>query len=289
MTEVFNWGDMMKDADEALQPVPKGVYSVVVDKCEYKPASTGKPMWVIIFRVTEGPHTNRTIYFNLVLTKDKPMALRMFFLNVKALGIDQSFFATNPAPQTIADALVGKRARVDVDWRLYQGQNRENVKTISPAGGMFADGTGVPSPGGPGVPGASPIPTPGLATVPTPTAPQPSPVLPQPAPQPVAPVPTAPTTEASFPIPAPVAPAPPEDTTPIVPDEPVEQANPATFTEPESESAAPQLPPGMTAEQFAAFQAWQAQQVASTPEPAPTSQTTTTPSPKGLSRPPLPF
>jgi hypothetical protein len=263
----INWGALMEGVKDALQPVPKGPYDVVVAKCEAKTSSTNKSMWAMQLKIIGGPHDGRIIFNNLTLTTDNPQALRMFFMNMSALGLEQSFFASNPTPSQIANALVGRNARVEIDHRQFQGQMRENVKRLMPPGGVFPAGA-VPS-GGPGVPGVPQMPTPASS----PSVPSPPPVaapsIPAPQPQPAP-------TESTVPIPAPVAPAPPAP--PAEPEEvPHATAQEATLDmrspEVQAAEAAPALPPGMTQEQFTAFMAWQSQQAAATmPDtPAPTA------------------
>lgn len=311
MTEGINWGALMAGVAEALQPVPKGLYEIVVDKCEPKTSSTNKAMWAMQLKIEGGPHNGRVIYNNITLTTDNPQALRMFFVNMHALGLDQQFFATNPSPQQIANALVGRRARIEIDHRNFQGQVRENVKKLMPATGVFATGAPVPTvtgpgPSGPGIPGGVPTPAPATSPSVPPTPSVASPVVPAPAPQPVpvaAPEP-GPAAEASFPIPAPVAPAPPS--VDVVPDEPVEQGPgledvPANVEEPVD----PPLPPGMTKEMYAQFMAFQAAQAAESlpgtnapaaagaidmhdAEPATEAPPVATPAPAGAVPPPPP-
>lgn len=289
MTEgTINWGELMAGVAEQLKPVPKGTYDVVVSKAEPKTSSTNKAMWATHLQIEGGPHNGRVVYNNVTLTTDNPQALRMFFVNMAAFGLDQQFFASNPSPQAIANALVGRRARVELDHRMYQGQTRENVKRLMPAGGILGGMSG-----GSGIPGAPTAPSPVVAPAPIPTPPQAAPAIPAPQPQPV-PVPPAtpqvPVQESTVPIPAPQAPAPEEIS--VVPDEPVEQENQIPFPDREgyaSEPAvapepAPVLPPGMTQEDFDKFTAWQASQQQAAPVPEATPQ----PAAQGAVSPPPP-
>jgi hypothetical protein len=282
-----NWGELMAGGAAEFQPVPKGNYDVAVDTAEPKQSTTGKLMFAVKYKIESGPQAGRTVFNNITLTTDNPNALRYFFLNMKAMGLSQEFFATNPSPSAIAQALIGQRCRIEVDHRPYQGSMRENVKSISAAGGIMPGGAIT----GPSAPVSSPmIPTPG-ATV------GPSPAMPQPTVAPVsAPVPTVAPVVAPQPS---VAPAP-------QPAAPVETVSTATIPEPvnpapaaeEAPAAAPAptetpLPPGFTdREQYNAFLAFQAQQAAAA-QPvaapvqapaAPPAATTGAPVP-----PPLPF
>lgn len=288
MTEgTINWGELMAGVAEALQPVPKGAYDVVVSKCDAKTSSTNKSMWAMQMKIEGGPHNGRVIFNNLTLTTDNPQALRMFFVNMHALGLDQQFFMSNPTPTQIANALVGRRARVEIDHRDFQGQKRENVKRLMPASGVFPAGTQVPTMTGPGpgIPGASPIPTPGVPPSPAPTPPVASPGIPAPQPAPAYGTPPAPpaappanpSTEASFPIPQPQAPAPAAEP---------EVEDPSLAT-PEEEAPAVVLPPGMTQEMYDQFLAYQTTQQQAAPE-ATSPAADTPPTPPAPPAPPVP-
>lgn len=312
MTEGINWGALMQGVAEALQPVPKGAYEVVVTKCDPKTSSTNKAMWAMQLTIEGGPHNGRVIFNNLTLTTDNPMALRMFFVNMNALGLDATFFNSSPTPQQIANALVGKRARVEIDHRDFQGQKRENVKRLMPATGIFSTGAGVPMPaGGPGVPGASPTPSPVVPPSPVPTPPVATPSVPAPQPVPAAPPATPAPVESTIPIPAPQAPAPPAEpesapvaaivpeASPVTPVD-VSPSAPGDGGEESVDAAAnmaaatPTLPPGMTPEMYQQFMAFQAAQnaapAAATAEQAAGEQAPApSPAPAGATPPPPPF
>lgn len=280
----INWGQMLEASGGAFEPLPKGTYNVAVKSAEATKTATEKLMFKVIFMIDGGPYNGRTMYHNIVVSPENPNAMRMFFLNMKAFGMDAEYFSTEPLPEQIAAALIGRPATVVIDHRLYQNQWRENVKTLMPrAGGPVNIGAmaGVPAPGGaqmPAAPAIMPAPA-NYPTVPA-TTPQPAPVVSQPAPMPAppvqpapaAPVAAAPVVESTHPIPMPVNAVPPEPA-PSLMSEPGTGATDTPTTPPAS--AAPVLPPGMTQEmydQFMAFQAAQAVQAAATndaPAPAP--------------------
>jgi hypothetical protein len=266
VSQSINWGELLEQSGGAFEPLPKGTYDVYVDTAEATKSSTDKVMFKVRFKVEGGPYAGRTVYNNITLTTDNPNALRMFFLNMKAMGLDQSYFAENPHPDTVAAALVGQRATVSVDHGIYHGQMRENVKSLMPrAGGISA--AGIISPGiqvAPPVASGGPIvPTPGANPMVPSGMHQSASVVSQPAPQPAPATVEPPAVESTVNIPAPSNPAPSADT------------------------AAPALPPGMTPEMLAQFQAFQAAQVAQTAAPA--SETSAQPAvPAGAPPFPLP-
>lgn len=297
MTEMsVNWGELMAGGAADFQPVPKGNYDVYVDTAEPKQSTTGKLMFALKYKIETGPQAGRTIFNNITLTTDNPNALRFFFLNMKAMGIGQDFFAQNPSPSVIAQALIGQKCRVEIDHRPYQGQMRENVKSIQASGGIggalvgpsivtsgpqipqpgATAGSGIPSPQMPAQPVSTTVapvvpPTPAVAAA-SPVSPVQSQVVQPPAVTTPAPTSTAAVAqpESTATIPAPQNPAPAAEVQP--------PAAPAPTETP--------LPPGFTdRDQYNAFLAFQAQQAAQAQQPAPVAQATTaTPVP-----PPLPF
>lgn len=210
-----NFGQLLKDAGGSFQPLPKGEYDAIVATSEAKESSTGKLMFALTYKIVGGPYNGRTVYNNVTLTVDNPNALRMFFLNMKAMGLDEAFFSQSPAPSVVAQALLDKPCKLVIDHRPYQGEMRESVKSIKPPmlGGIQVPGAMnvgpgpiVPpaSPQAPAVPAQQPAPAQPAAPVaiPQPTNPAPAePVSPAPTPAPVAPV------EAPAPVEPPAAPA----------------------------------------------------------------------------------
>lgn len=213
MTTV-NFTQVLQDAKSAsFEALPVGDYDVEVDKAESVTSSNGRPMIKVTFKVIVGPHTNRKIINNFVLVVDNPTALAIFFRNMKAMGLDDSFFASLGASGTldpVANALVGRRARLKLKQREWNGEMRNDVDGVLPytgapggMGGPVAGPqglTGVPSPG-PAAYGATPTPGPiantpaqvtqqyaaVAAAVETPQAPAPAPAAPAEATTPATP------------------------------------------------------------------------------------------------------
>jgi len=254
-----NFGSLLQGVGSlSFEPVPVGDYDVFVETAEYKPSSTGKPMWKVKYKISGGPQHGRTIYNNIVLTADNANTLRMFFLNMKAMGLDETFFASNPAPQLVAQSLVGKTCHVAIDHRAYQGQMRENVKSLSPAGAGVIAGAVAGIGAAPSIPGPGAVP-PAPSVVPQ-AAPPVAPAAPVVPPAPPVAAPPAP------PVAPPIPPAPPvQDPTPLVP------------------AAAPAIPD----DQAAQFAAWQAQQAALAAAPvAPVEAPPAPAAPAGVPLPP---
>ena len=235
MTTV-NFNQVLKDAKSAsFEALPIGDYDVETEKSEAVQSSNGRPMIKTTFKVIVGPHTNRKVMNNFVLVVDNPVALAIFFRNMKCFGLEDNFFAAlgdQGSLDVVANAMVGKRVRLTLGQREWQGEMRNEVKQVKPytgaPGGMGGGPAAGPMPGMTGVPGPSlaaygALPTPGpgpiantpaqvtqqYAAVAAAAAPQPVPVA-QPqavsAPEPVAVAEVAPAQQSDSPAP----PAPPE-------------------------------------------------------------------------------
>jgi hypothetical protein len=149
----IQWKTLMENAGSDFEPLPSGDYDVEVTKCEPKMSSTDKLMYKVQLKVLGGPHANRVLFHQFVVSPDSPNALSFFFQHMRALGLDSQFFAASPSEQSVADALLGKRARVSVGQKDWQGQTRNEVKKVAPLTGAVA-AAAAPSVPAPSVPGA---------------------------------------------------------------------------------------------------------------------------------------
>jgi hypothetical protein len=169
----IDWASLKKTADDATKPLPKDWYEVVVDSAERKTASTGSEMISVKLKVDAGPHAGRMLFTNFVLSPDSGFALSLFFRNMAALGITDEYFGQLSASgmdvqaslTSIAQVIVGRRARVEVGVRQWQGQDRNevtNMQAASTGAGGVPGGSGpITGPqasfaGGPPVPPATP-------------------------------------------------------------------------------------------------------------------------------------
>lgn len=201
----IDFGKAIQDARGAsFEALPIGDYDVEVAKAEAVTSQNGKPMVKTTFKVVSGPYEKRPIINQFVLSLENPQATAIFFRHMKAFGLTEEWFASLGQVQSlepVASALLGRRARLSLGHREWQGETRNEVKAVKPytgAPGSFGAGPAGPAPTGPGAFTGGP--TPPAA------APQPAPVA-APAP-PVAPSPPVPTPVAA-PAPAAVPDAPP--------------------------------------------------------------------------------
>lgn len=179
MTTGVNWKDLMQASGGSFEPLPVSDYEVEVIKAEAASTSTGKLMYKMTMNVVSGPHTNRKVWTNQTLSPENPNALAMFFNAMGALGLDADFFNTNPSPDAVAQALVGRYAVVSLKQREWNGSMRNEVTAIKKsnrASSMFPGVGGGTAPSFPALQQPEP-------TIPAPTT-DPAAVASQPPPLP---------------------------------------------------------------------------------------------------------
>lgn len=118
------------EEDAGFEVLPRGTYSVVVEEAEYRTSSSGNKMISLVLAVEEGEYANRKLFTHVVFA-EKTMGRAK--KSIRALGLvhllEQKF---NPAKE--ADSFVGARARARVGIKLYEGEKRNEVKQLLPAG-----------------------------------------------------------------------------------------------------------------------------------------------------------
>jgi len=141
----YNWADMQKEATIVLE----GEFPIVVVKSEAVKSSNGKDMIKAKFKIESGTHAGRALFSNFVISPESPGAMRMFFTQLAVFGLDAAFFASiaGQPPAAIAQALDGRKAVAIVGKGVWQGAEREEIKSYKPAlgghgGGSFVAGLG---------------------------------------------------------------------------------------------------------------------------------------------------
>ena len=196
-----NWAQLAKEAGD-FSPVPIGKYDAICVKAELKQAQSGNEYWATQWKIQNGPHAGRVLFNNFVLVETNPNALRMFFVNLRKLGITTEHLNNlGHDKNALTPMFVTRQALLTVEHKPYNGEMREQVAGFDPhpngpIGSM--SNIGGPAPAASAVPAnLVPNPAPQAAPIPqaVPQAPAPAPATPVPAPAPVAqsaPVPPAP-------------------------------------------------------------------------------------------------
>lgn len=193
----IDFNKAIQDAKGAsFEALPIGDYDVEVSKSEAVTSQSGKPMIKTTMKVVSGPYEKRPIINQFVLSIENPQAVAIFFRHMRAFGLTEEWFASlgqQSSLAPVADALLGRRARLTLGQREWNGEMRNEVKSVKPyTGAPPAAPVGPTAPGGPVAPGpvagplppgapaatVQPMPQPPAAstvpTVPTPSGPTPS-------------------------------------------------------------------------------------------------------------------
>lgn len=131
----FSLGDAIRNAKpRSFDPIPAGTYVSKVAAASFKFASTGNPMFVVRFQITEGEYENRALFRNIVFTeKSVDIAVEQ----LAALGFeDQQVLAEaldgSGDPDDVCRAILDVPAILTVTEREWQGKVQNDVKSIRP-------------------------------------------------------------------------------------------------------------------------------------------------------------
>ena len=128
----LDWAQMIKDSKDGggnFTPIPSGDYEFVVVEAPLKTTSTGKIMFSVKAQVQGGAHDKRLVWDNFVVSPENSTALRIFFEQMSAMGLNQAgFFEREPSPEQISSAMAGRRFRANVGTKIYNGQTRNEIK-----------------------------------------------------------------------------------------------------------------------------------------------------------------
>lgn len=172
MTSI-NFNDLYNEATTLVT----GTFDGIVVEATATQSSNGKDMIKAKLQIEGGAHHGRVYWRNVVVSPESSGGMRMFFVTMKAFGMEGDYFASNPTMEQIARDMTGKRCKFTVEKREFQGVDREDVTKVEPPSAGLA---GLPSPvaGGPsmnGIPSPSAgisapvpgVPNPGLPTPPS--------------------------------------------------------------------------------------------------------------------------
>ena len=184
-----NWLDLLNEAkqnggNQDFGPIPVGDYHFKIVEATPGQTKTEKTKYTIKAQIQAGPHANRIVWDDLIVTPDSPAAMGFFFRKMQAIGLGQDFFQTQPTDDQIAQALTGREflGRTKID--NFGGKDRTKIdmyKALSQAqpGGFIPPQPGQAS-AAPAAPQQAPYQAPPAA--PVPQAAPPAPAAPQAAP-----------------------------------------------------------------------------------------------------------
>jgi hypothetical protein len=165
----------MNKAEEGAKEfaiLDEGMYSFVVkDAAKVGQTSKENPKFTINPSVESGPRANARVFHDFIVSDSAYAMKNFFFGDLAILGLNASFFDTNPSEQQIAQALQGRRFVAEVFHE--EGNNGKTYARLR----NFAAPTSAPP--GAGVPGGLPSAAPIAAATPLAAA-TPSPQISQP-------------------------------------------------------------------------------------------------------------
>lgn len=150
MSEAINFAALMEKlgpntgGGRTSEPLPVGEYPLVITECTAKLTSTGKNMLSLKAVVDGGPHNNRPVWDNLVISPDNETAMRIFFGKMGALGL-QDYLAQNPELGQLANAMLNRRFVGKLGTSEYRGKTRNEITSYKPFVAATASTTEAPA------------------------------------------------------------------------------------------------------------------------------------------------
>lgn len=131
-----NFGGVVPSAEPGSGPVPEGEYLVLVDGAEQRTSQQGTPGMNLTLKILGGEFDGRKVWDDLWITQ---AALPYVLHRMQCLGtpIPQGDFELEPR------ALIGRKAKITVKHKDYQGKLQVRVVAWEPAAGA---GGGAPDP-----------------------------------------------------------------------------------------------------------------------------------------------
>jgi hypothetical protein len=142
--------DLSDTSDTITYPVhPRGIYDAEIFSMEYGQSQrSGNNMWTVVWELTDPKlavnDKQPRQWLHLTFDGGGLPRVKRFLANIKTHdGFNLHLLKGKFDPEKIADEgkLLGAKARLRLDIRRYQGQNRNNVRDVLPPAGA-AGGTG---------------------------------------------------------------------------------------------------------------------------------------------------
>lgn len=170
-----SWATLAEQAGDVsgFTALPAADYDFVVIEAKATATTKGKTMFKLTNEIISGPYAKRRVWANLVVSPENPVALNIFFRQMAAIGVDKSYFATNPSDSNVAETLVGKTFRGQVVIKQWQGEDRNEIKSYSRLNRTEVSSTPPVPPTAAASPTSSPPAPAGVAPAPAPAAPPP--------------------------------------------------------------------------------------------------------------------
>lgn len=125
---VVDFTNVSEDAGFAV--LPRGIYDAQVDDLVFgNSQNSGNPMWTLKFEVEGGEFAKRKLFFHMVFAATSMPRTKKGLAVIAPELLTQSF-----SPKAVADSgvLLGRKVRIRVDIRKYEGTDRNNVRDVLP-------------------------------------------------------------------------------------------------------------------------------------------------------------
>lgn len=190
--------EIAKQSDVSFEVLPKDKYLAKVVEVGTTPAASGKDMFTVKFEVTQGPRAGAKIWNRIVISPENPNAVVFLFKNLAAFGITQDVLQHEPSIAQIAGMMQDRLVWLDVIIKPYNGEDRNEVKSMSAYQGGEAQAMSPASidPFAKAATPVAPVPVPTMLPFPAVTVP----VAPEPQTAPAAPPVVPPTIPPAPPI-----------------------------------------------------------------------------------------
>ena len=120
-----NLQDMLKaHEDEEVAVLPAGEYQLEVVRAIVRPSAKGEGI-LPTFKVIGGPYNGKTVMAGGLYLTDASRSI--FFRNLKGFGIDKTFVAQCSGLQDIANALVGRILKVQLEVGKWKNEDKNEV------------------------------------------------------------------------------------------------------------------------------------------------------------------
>ena len=111
--------------------IPRGLYDANVDEMVYGMSqSSGNPMWTWKFEVEGGEHAGRKLFFHTVLNGASLPRTKKTLAAIAPEVLQRGAFDAKALAES--GELLGKKCRIRVDIKKYQGEDRNNVRDVLP-------------------------------------------------------------------------------------------------------------------------------------------------------------
>jgi hypothetical protein len=111
-------------------PIPEGVYSLLVEKCEEKQSKNGDPMLSVKFKVEGGEYAGRFLFETIMLAHEKPGVVEMGQRKLHGLMLLTGIKAPKDASDFVGQVAT-TRVKVGIDKGT--GEPRNEVTFSIPA------------------------------------------------------------------------------------------------------------------------------------------------------------